>query len=61
MNWWPNFREQGYPGYLTPLPAFAAIAVPILALVDWLVMFTFSTREYFLRIKIYSQGEPSLL
>ena len=33
-DWWPK-QEHGYLGYLSPLPAFAAIAVPIMFFVDW--------------------------
>ncbi|KAF8350021.1 hypothetical protein F5887DRAFT_1070254 [Amanita rubescens] len=34
MNWWPN---KGYSAlrFLSPLPAFAATAVPLLFFVDW--------------------------
>jgi hypothetical protein len=38
MDWWPG--SQSYGGvlaYLTPLPAFAATAVPILFFYDWRV------------------------
>ncbi|KAF9015198.1 hypothetical protein BDQ17DRAFT_1385982 [Cyathus striatus] len=35
MQWWPS-AQTGVFGYLKPLPAFAAMAVPILALVDWI-------------------------
>ncbi|KAK0465109.1 uncharacterized protein EV420DRAFT_1512857 [Desarmillaria tabescens] len=35
MQWWPN-ASIGYLSYLKPLPAFASLAVPILALVDWI-------------------------
>jgi len=36
MQWWPK-ADHGYLGYLSPLPAFACVAVPIFALVDWYV------------------------
>jgi hypothetical protein len=36
MNWWPK-THYGLLGYLSPLPAFAAMAFPILALIDWCV------------------------
>ncbi|THV04894.1 hypothetical protein K435DRAFT_826698 [Dendrothele bispora CBS 962.96] len=35
MQWWPK-PEYGYLGYLNPLPAFACVAVPIFALIDWI-------------------------
>ncbi|KAK7463630.1 hypothetical protein VKT23_005569 [Stygiomarasmius scandens] len=35
MQWWPKV-DHGYLGYLSPLPAFACVAVPIFALVDWI-------------------------
>ncbi|KAL0951113.1 hypothetical protein HGRIS_007850 [Hohenbuehelia grisea] len=35
MGWWPQ-PEQGYLAYLSPLPAFACIALPIMFLIDWL-------------------------
>ncbi|KAG7450453.1 uncharacterized protein BT62DRAFT_1001275 [Guyanagaster necrorhizus] len=35
MQWWPN-AHHGYVSCLKPLPAFACIAVPILALADWI-------------------------
>ncbi|KAK0208294.1 hypothetical protein DFS33DRAFT_1302634 [Desarmillaria ectypa] len=35
MQWWPN-AYHGYLSYLKPLPAFASLAVPILALADWI-------------------------
>jgi len=44
MDWWPE--SQSYGGvlaFLTPLPAFAAVAVPILFFYDWL------NRPYFER------------
>ena len=34
MRWWPN-PEHGYLGYLSPIPAFASVAVPIMFLIDW--------------------------
>jgi hypothetical protein len=34
MGWWPK-PEHGYIGYLSPLPAFASMAVPIMFLIDW--------------------------
>jgi hypothetical protein len=36
MGWWPN-PEYGYVGYLSPIPAFGATAVPVMFLIDWLV------------------------
>ncbi|KAK7058920.1 hypothetical protein VNI00_001544 [Paramarasmius palmivorus] len=35
MQWWPK-PEQGLLGYLGPIPAFGAMAVPFIALFDWL-------------------------
>ncbi|ESK87897.1 hypothetical protein Moror_15264 [Moniliophthora roreri MCA 2997] len=35
MQWWPKL-EQGFIGYLGPLPAFGAMAVPFIALFDWI-------------------------
>ncbi|KIM66165.1 hypothetical protein SCLCIDRAFT_111153 [Scleroderma citrinum Foug A] len=34
FNWWPN-PEHGFLGWLSPVPAFACWAVPILSLIDW--------------------------
>lgn len=34
MQWWPS-NEQGFLGYLSPLPALGSMAVPIMFLVDW--------------------------
>lgn len=34
MRWWPK-NAHGLMGFLTPLPAIAAMAVPIMFLVDW--------------------------
>jgi hypothetical protein len=34
MQWWPK-PEQGLLGYLGPIPAFGAMAVPFIALFDW--------------------------
>ena len=41
MGWWPrdNISMVPFFGYLRPLPAFAAIGVPILFLVDWFALF----------------------
>ncbi|KAF9044762.1 hypothetical protein BDZ89DRAFT_1058865 [Hymenopellis radicata] len=36
MNWWPSQSHYGWLGYLAPVPAFMALAAPILALSDWL-------------------------
>ncbi|KAF8922495.1 hypothetical protein CPB85DRAFT_1267829 [Mucidula mucida] len=36
MNWWPSQSQYGWLGYLAPVPAFMALAAPILALSDWL-------------------------
>jgi len=44
MNWWPNFEEQGYFGYLGPLPAFASMAVPLMFLCDWFNRSAFEKR-----------------
>lgn len=36
MDWWPSHQMfGGLLAYLTPLPAFAATAVPILFIYDW--------------------------
>ncbi|KAJ7597089.1 hypothetical protein C8J56DRAFT_919158 [Mycena floridula] len=35
MQWWPTDNRYGILGYLRPLPAFAAVAAPIIALLDW--------------------------
>lgn len=35
MHWWPN-PALGYVGYLSPLPAFGCMAVPIMFLIDWI-------------------------
>ncbi|KAF5374978.1 hypothetical protein D9758_000232 [Tetrapyrgos nigripes] len=35
MHWWPQ-GGYGFLGYLSPLPAFASLAVPILAICDWI-------------------------
>lgn len=34
MNWWPS-NHHGFWSYLAPVPAFAATAVPVMAVVDW--------------------------
>lgn len=39
MNWWPN-PEQGILGYLSPIPAFACMALPIMFATDWYVTIT---------------------
>jgi GNAT superfamily N-acetyltransferase len=41
MGWWPK-PEHGYIGYLSPLPAFASMAVPIMFLIDWWLVFSLS-------------------
>ncbi|KAF8898688.1 hypothetical protein BD779DRAFT_1485120 [Infundibulicybe gibba] len=35
MGWWPD-GTRSFLGYLSPLPALASVAVPILALADWI-------------------------
>lgn len=35
FSWWPN-PEHGFLGWLSPVPAFACWAVPILSLIDWI-------------------------
>lgn len=37
MGWWPQ-PEHGYLAYLSPLPAFACFALPIMFLIDWYVL-----------------------
>lgn len=34
MQWWPD-SEYGFWGYLSPLPAFGSMAIPIMFLIDW--------------------------
>lgn len=36
MQWWPNPSAYGYLSYLSPLPAFACMAVPMMVLIDWI-------------------------
>lgn len=36
MGWWPQ-QGHGYWNYLRPLPAFAAMAVPLMFASDWYV------------------------
>ncbi|EED77984.1 predicted protein [Postia placenta Mad-698-R] len=43
VGWLPK-PEHGYLGYLSPLPAFASMAVPIMFLCDWLNRPTFEDR-----------------
>ncbi|PBK77271.1 hypothetical protein ARMSODRAFT_1012447 [Armillaria solidipes] len=43
MQWWPD-AHHGYVSYLRPVPAFACLAVPILALADWI------NRPYFEKV-----------
>jgi hypothetical protein len=45
MHWWPNVQEHGWIAYLRPLPAFASVAVPILALVDWSVLSSYERQQ----------------
>jgi len=35
LGWWPK-EERGVLGYVSPLPAFAAMAVPLMFLCDWI-------------------------
>ncbi|KAI0932261.1 hypothetical protein AcV7_000586 [Taiwanofungus camphoratus] len=35
MGWWPK-PEYGFMAYASPLPSFAAMAVPLMFLCDWL-------------------------
>ncbi|TFK41108.1 hypothetical protein BDQ12DRAFT_424841 [Crucibulum laeve] len=35
MHWWPT-KENGILGYLKPVPALAAMAVPLMFLADWI-------------------------
>ncbi|KAI5124686.1 hypothetical protein M0805_004294 [Coniferiporia weirii] len=34
MGWWPD-PDFGFLGYLRPLPAFAAMSLPLIFLIDW--------------------------
>ena len=38
MGWWPK-PDTGYFGYLKPVPAFASMAVPLMFLADWYLLF----------------------
>jgi hypothetical protein len=48
MHWWPNPNAHGYLGYLSPLPAFACMAVPMMVLIDWWVYAMDMLQEIFL-------------
>ncbi|KAI0793458.1 hypothetical protein C8Q75DRAFT_889500 [Abortiporus biennis] len=35
LQWWPNPQLHGWTAYLKPIPAFAAMALPIMFGIDW--------------------------
>ncbi|KAI0078924.1 hypothetical protein K474DRAFT_1706112 [Panus rudis PR-1116 ss-1] len=36
VGWWPTPGQSGFFAYLSPIPAFACMALPIMFLVEWL-------------------------
>ncbi|KAH9946663.1 hypothetical protein B0H21DRAFT_693303 [Amylocystis lapponica] len=44
MNWWPKPEVLGFLSYLSPLPAFASVAVPLMFISDWLNRSEFEDR-----------------
>jgi len=54
MHWWPNPDVLGYLSYLSPVPAFACMAVPLMFLMDWI------NRPYFEKLTHEALRRPDI-
>lgn len=48
MGWWPRPEVHGLLSYLSPLPAFGSMAVPVMFMIDWCVIRLFSVESHLL-------------